>query len=147
MTLQAVTFGRESTFPVVAGTARCAGFHELHGRPFAVTVREQLGVAIGACEYSGMELMAEIAGYRAGLAPECHLGRNFKSGMAFSAITCGRKSFFAIVAGTARFTLEHVFHGGFSNSAFIRKSFGVAIFASVGLCMEIMAEGGWCDPL
>lgn len=49
------------------------------------------------------------------------------------------KSSFAIVARTAGLALLHLFHGG-TLGITVREYLGVAVIASVGCCVEIVAE-------
>lgn len=65
MTLGAISLYRESGLAVMAGATGFALSHLSHGHPFAATIREDLGVTIGAFVCSGVEIMAEVANNRA----------------------------------------------------------------------------------
>lgn len=141
MALQAVSFYREGAVSIVAGSACVAGFHLFHGGALAVTIGEQLGVAIAALVHFGMKRMAEITGNGAILAFERQFVR-FHTFVTFITITGRCKRILAIVAGTAGFAFGHAVHGGFADNGFIWEYFCVAIFAAVHPGMECMAESG-----
>lgn len=59
----------------MAGTAGLAFGHICHGHPLTATVGEGLGVAVRALIRSSVEVMAEIANYRAAAVFEGQVGR------------------------------------------------------------------------
>jgi hypothetical protein len=120
----------ESIFTLaVAGSAGLALFHVSHGGlGRADPVGEDLGVTICTFVRLQVEFVAEgcLAGrFRNHIAERARL----HALVAFGAVTGCGKDVFAIVAGTAGFTLGHVIHGGFSHNSFVGERFGVALFA------------------
>ena len=89
---------------------------------------------------SGMEVMAEVADYGATITFKRQQSRRFKPGMAFSTITGCRECNLAIVTRTTGFSFEHVFHGRFADNRFVGIYFGMAIFTSICLSVELVAE-------
>jgi len=110
MAFCAIWFRSEGGLAVMAGAAGLAGIHVGMGHPFAVAVREYLGVAIAAFVNLCVEIMAEISlqGTLAGL--EGHIAW-FDAWMALVAISAGGKGSFAVMTGAAGFTGIHVGHG------------------------------------
>jgi len=126
----------------VTGAAGLALFHVSHaGFGPAYAEGEDLCVAVVAFVGLQMELVAE-GGIAGRLRDHVVDLARFHAFVASAAVAGGGEDILAVVAGSARFPLGHVIHGGFADQGLVGECSGVAVLAGICCGMDVVAEGG-----
>jgi len=129
----------KSGFAIVAGTTGFALGHVSHGHPLAVTVGKYFGVAVVALIGCGVEIMAEVADNGATTVLEGQVGW-FVVDMAGTTVCFNGEGDLAVMATAAGLAFFHISHSCLAGSLTVVIFFAMAVVASVGLCVKIMAE-------